>query len=336
MDAATFGADVVEAVRSFLEQEVDPLLAKITALQAEVDRLKALPAPKDGDPGKSVTVDDVAPLIETAVAKHAQSIKDAMEESARSMIAAIEIPKAPELPDISAMVADAVAALPPAEKGKDADPVEVAAQIAAEVERAVAALPAPQDGKSVTIEELRPMVEEIAAKAVAAIPVPKDGTDGKDGRDGLDIVRFIRDDKGHLNGILRDGTTVDLGEYVGKDGAPGRDGADGVGFEDMEERVEDEGRTIVRTYKKGDQVKEFRHKTSIIIYRDVFKEGQVYQRGDVATFGGSSWHCNLEDTTAKPGTVGSEKAWTLMTKRGRDGKDGQMKPAPKSGPVKVG
>jgi integrin beta 3 len=119
-------------------------------------------------------------------------------------------------------------------------------------------------------------------------------------------------------------------------GPAGKDGKDGLGFDDMEEHVEDEGRTIVRTYKRGDQVKQFRHKTSVLIYREVFKEGQTYQRGDAATYGGSTWHCNLDDTTLKPGAVGSEKAWTLMTKRGRDGKDGTMKPPTKPGPVKVG
>ena len=39
----------------------------------------AIPAPKDGEPGKSVTLDDVAPLIEEAVAKSVKAIPAAKD-----------------------------------------------------------------------------------------------------------------------------------------------------------------------------------------------------------------------------------------------------------------
>jgi hypothetical protein len=52
----------------------------------------------------------------------------------------------------------------------------------------------------------------------------------------------------------------------------------------------------------------------------VFLEGQTYDRGQLVTCAGSSWHCN-EPTTTRPGD--GAKAWTLMVKRGRDGKDGK-------------
>ena len=50
----------------------------------------------------------------------------------------------------------------------------------------------------------------------------------------------------------------------------------------------------------------------------------------MATWGGSTFHCN-ETTTSKPG---ESKAWTLMVKRGRDGKDGRdLSPAATALPV---
>jgi hypothetical protein len=54
-------------------------------------------------------------------------------------------------------------------------------------------------------------------------------------------------------------------------------------------------------------------------YLGVHVDGKQYERGDLVTWAGSAWHCN-EGTTTKPGE--GSKAWTLMVKRGRDGKDG--------------
>jgi hypothetical protein len=296
-DGKAFGVEIVGVVKSHVERTVAPLLAKIDALEKQI---REMPVPKDGIDGKSITFDDVAPMIAEEVVKAVGQLR--IPEDGKSI----------EPAAVQAMVDAAVAAKPPAEKGKDADPAETAAMIKAEVERAVAALPAPQDGKSVTLDDLRPVI----AEAVAAIPVPKDGQPGKDGRDGLDVVKFIRDERGHLNGILRDGTTVDLGEYVGKDGAPGiagKDGIDGVGFDDMSCEIRDDGVYLV--WEKGEVVKEAR--LPIPMDRGVYKEGQTYRAGDAVTWGGSLWIAQGE-TTEKPDL---SKDWRLSVKRGRDGKD---------------
>ena len=95
-------------------------------------------------------------------------------------------------------------------------------------------------------------------------------------------------------------------------------GPQGLGWDDMEERLDEDGRTIVRTYRRGDQVKEFRHKMAVVLYRGVYKEGQAYDVGDTVTWGGSAWHC---DTPTKDKPDGQQRCWTLMVKRGRDGKD---------------
>jgi hypothetical protein len=57
-------------------------------------------------------------------------------------------------------------------------------------------------------------------------------------------------------------------------------------------------------------------------YWGVYQDGKAYDAGDLVTWAGSAWHCE-EATTSKPGEYAGAKAWTLMVKRGRDGKDGK-------------
>lgn len=99
-----------------------------------------------------------------------------------------------------------------------------------------------------------------------------------------------------------------LARQPGPPGPPGR-------IEDVKEVVEDGGRILVRTYICGEQTLEFRHVLATMIYRDIYREGVTYERGDVVTWAGAMWHCN-EETTEKPGD--GSKAWTLAVKKGRD------------------
>lgn len=140
--------------------------------------------------------------------------------------------------------------------------------------------------------------QDILQRAIDRMPAPRDGKDGKDGANGMN----------------------------GKDGA---NGLDGLGFDDM--RVEQIGeRGIAVIFERGAIRKEFALTLPAMIYRGVYREGQTYQRGDTATWAGSLWHCERE-TTDKP--EGAEKAWTLCTKRGRDGRDGDRGPEGKQGPA---
>jgi hypothetical protein len=52
-------------------------------------------------------------------------------------------------------------------------------------------------------------------------------------------------------------------------------------------------------------------------YCGVYVRGKEYDTGEIVTAGGSAFHCNRL-TTAAPG---SSSDWTLMVKRGQDGKD---------------
>jgi len=56
-----------------------------------------------------------------------------------------------------------------------------------------------------------------------------------------------------------------------------------------------------------------------MIYKGVYTDGTEYKRGHTATWASSTWHCNAEKTTDKPGT---SDAWQLVVRKGKDGKDG--------------
>ncbi len=49
-----------------------------------------------------------------------------------------------------------------------------------------------------------------------------------------------------------------------------------------------------------------------------FNGSVKYAAGEIVTHGGSMYHCNVNDTSERPGTSGS---WTLCVKSGRDGRD---------------
>lgn len=316
--------DVAAVMKSLVTNAVTPIVSRLEALEK---RLADLPVPKDGkdgEPGASVTLEDVAPMIKAECERLSEELLQSTNLTVAEIIASVPTPAPgkdadPEI--IKQMVAEAVAAIPPAEKGKDADPVEVAALVTQEAERILAGWERPKDGKDGAPGE----------KGADGAP-GVNGIDGKDGRNGLDAVKFFRDDKGHLIVVKSDGSTDDLGEYVGRDGAAGergKDGLDGVGFDDMSLVFDEEG--IMIKFAKGENVKQER--LPVPFYRGVFKEGQTYHAGNCVSYGGSTWIAHVE-TSDKPD--GTTKTWQLSTKRGRDGRDGIMKDPPKGGPVKVG
>ena len=105
----------------------------------------------------------------------------------------------------------------------------------------------------------------------------------------------------------------------GRDGANGANGADGLGFDDLDVAF-DGDRTIEIKMARGDRSKSWPIVLPFLKQQGVFRDGASYALGDVVTWGGSQWHCN-EATSTKPGE--GSKDWTLIVKRGRDGKDGR-------------
>ncbi|MBM4749731.1 phage portal protein [Klebsiella pneumoniae] len=141
-----------------------------------------------------------------ALTKEVSTLKDttALNITAQlaDAVASIPAPKIPELPDIGAMVSEAVATLPLPQDGKSVTPEDLRpllqelvtaavgeipvprdgkdydpAVLKQVVDDAVAALPPAQDGRSVTPEDLRPLLQELVTAAVGEIPVPRDGKD---------------------------------------------------------------------------------------------------------------------------------------------------------------
>ena len=292
-----------------------------------------MPVPKDGKDGvdgKGVTLEEIAPLVESAVA---------------SELAKIVIPEGPQGPqgeagisvtvdDVLPALQEMVQALPPAVDGKDADPAEVAALIIEDVARLI---PIPADGKSISIEDVLPVIEEAIEKKVSALPKARDGTDGRDGKDGIGLAGALLGRSGDLVLTLSDGTANSLGVIVGadgKDGLPGKDGMDGLGFDDLDV-IHDGERSFTLRYQRGEIVKEQSFTVPAVLDRGVFKEGRErpYEKGDGVSFGGSFWISQKDAPEGKPGD--GSAAWRLSVKKGRDGKDGVVRTLPPQGPVKA-
>lgn len=158
----------------------------------------------------------------------------------------------PSEANVAAMVARAIAALPPAPAGetgpagqpgepdpagKDGHDAPSLAEVKALVTEAVAALPpAPagqpgRDGKDADAEAITAVVLEKALTKVAEIPAPKDGAPGADGKDGqpgrdgkdADAEAIAAD-------VIEQVTEVLKAIPPPKDGRDGRDGKDGTGL----------------------------------------------------------------------------------------------------------
>lgn len=144
----------------------------------------------------------------------------------------------------------------------------------------------------------------------------------------VNIVHALIDREGNLVITLSNGEVKSLGIVVGLDGDKG---IDGLGFDDLSEELADDGRTIIRRYIRGDEVKEFRHTFPVVLDQGVYKSEQEYVAGDGVTWAGSFWIAQ-KATAEKPG-VGD--GWRLAVKSGRAGRDGRDLTEPKSVQIKV-
>jgi len=66
------------------------------------------------------------------------------------------------------------------------------------------------------------------------------------------------------------------------------------------------------------KIKELEERPTIS-YEKTFSVDKVYKPGNLTTHQGSLWHANVETRGVTPGD--GNVAWTLIVKRGRDGKD---------------
>lgn len=309
----------VAAATAPLLEQIDALRAELEALKADaVDTIKVSELPKHLENYKeyidrvnvkghhvSEAVDeikarlDALPDIDTKLAEVCRQIGDEREQDAAQVTAWMD--------GIEQRVAEVEARPQPKDgaDGKDADPAEIARMVS----EAVDALPKPEDGKSVTVEDVQPLIDErvsvAVSEAVKALPAPKDG------KDGVGVAGALIDRDGGLVLTLTDGTQRDLGAVVGKDGEPGKDGLDGLGFDDMDMVVADDGVALVFT--RGEQKKAFA--LPIVFDRGVFKADTAYRKGNGVTWGGQFWIAQKDNPEGKPD---ASSDWRLAVKKGRD------------------
>jgi hypothetical protein len=105
----------------------------------------------------------------------------------------------------------------------------------------------------------------------------------------------------------------------GRDGKDGQDGRDALDIEDFSTGFDQATRELHLRLMRGDRVKQ----ATVVLegyqrWRGIYQAGETYLMGDTVTHAGSMWHCN-ERTADKPGE--GSKAWQLVVKRGRDGRD---------------
>jgi hypothetical protein len=170
---------------------------------------------------------------------------------------------------------------------------------------------------------------EALQKAIEALPVPKDGQDGKDGVSAEEVEKMVEARLTDRIESLHARWELDFERRahdafqraIDRMPAPkdGKDGRDAFQVEDFELSLGEDRRTVSVAFKRGEESVTKTLTLPTVIYRNVYKDGESYEPGDLVTWGGSLWHCN-EPTTDKPELT---KAWTLAAKRGRDGRDGK-------------
>lgn len=203
--------------------------------------------------------------------------------------------------------------------------------------------------------ELAPVIREYTESAIAPLIDRLNELNGKidalpASKDGGGIKNLLIDREGSLIATMDDGRISELGSVVGKDADVAaleqlisdkidalprpKDGRDGFSLKDFDATLMEDGRTVLLSFEQGEASYKVELGFPVMIYRGVFKDGQAYCRGDTVTWGGSLWHCDVDQTTDKPD--GAENHWTLATKRGRDGKDAAAKQERSHEPIRLG
>ncbi|MFD3247478.1 phage gp6-like head-tail connector protein [Rahnella aquatilis] len=317
---------VGEAVRDQLLVVQKKYESALSAQSQEIEKLATLvnQLPKT-PPDEASIVRAVLAQIEIPAAPVLPDINQ-LVKNAVSDIPVPEAPEAPKLPDIEGMVRKAV--------GGIQIPQPVLPDIEQIVKDAVSAIPVPEAPKAPALPDIEGMVrkavegieipqpelpdiQQMVKDAVSALPLPKDGDPGEDGKDALqlEIMPCIDEGKSFPRGsyaIHQGGLWRSFQKTTGLNGWECL--VDGISSIDVSQASEREF-TITAQLASGTRT-EKSFFIPVMIYRDIFKEGEKYLPGDSVTWAGSVWLCHAE-TTDKPGEP-SSKGWKLAVKRGRD------------------
>ncbi len=147
------------------------------------------------------------------------------------------------------------------------------------------------------------------------------GLDGANGKDGPPGPQGEKGQDGRDGFAGRDGLPGVQGEKGrdGSDGKDGRDGKDALGIDDLTEELVDDGRELLRQYWRDGAVVKEYRHRTKAMLYRGVWRVKEYFAGDVTTHGGSCWVA-LRDTSGKPEI---SPDWQLATKRGHHGKDGK-------------
>lgn len=156
-----------------------------------------------------------------------------------------------------------------------------------------------------SITSLEKQVAVLEAR-VDSIKLP-DVVHGKDGV-GIESAKINHD--GELLLKLTNGETLQLGKVQGSDGK------DALPISQVKVSYDGE-RSVILRLGDGEQSIVQELSLPIPIDRGVHRDDQRYVKGDVVTWAGSMWICQVDDPAGKPE---SSKDWRLAVKRGRDAK----------------
>lgn len=300
--------DIADVVASAVKAATAPLIERLDAQARLIADLEArdMPVAIKGDPGE-VDMEEVRGILSDLVS------------AAFATIPAPQDGKSVDPNEVRQMVEEAVAALPPAKDGESVDMAEVKvliddafeAKVPPRIFDAVKAIPAPQAPEPIApdMDAIEASIHEGIAKAVAKLPAAKDG------ENGIGLADALIDHDGHLVITMTDGRTKALGNVVGKDGERGKDG-ETFTLDDFDIEQTDD-RTLEFKFLRGDTMHTFELEFPVPIFREAFKEGRDYRKGDMVVWGGSLWAAT-KDTAAKPDSPDS--GWMIAARKGRDGK----------------
>lgn len=187
---------------------IDPAAVAAMVEQVVDKRMSVIKIPRDGIDGKSVTAEDVRPLLEKMVAAIPPARDGAPGENGKD---GASVDPAFVIDMVKSQVREVVSTIPAAKDGKDGKDVDPAWVIDL-VAKGFEALPIPKDGKDGTSVDEGAIVGFIA-KALDAMPKPKDGRDGKDA------------DMAQLEDVALAAAIAEVAKIpIAKDGEPGKDG----------------------------------------------------------------------------------------------------------------
>jgi hypothetical protein len=274
--------------------DVEPLLiseAERVAAETTERILATWERPQDG---KSVTVDELAPLVEESVLRAVSAIpapKDGTDgKDGRDGVDGSNGADGRDGADGIAGV-DGTNGNDGAD-GKDADPELISDM----VQRAVDALPPAQPGKDADPELVASLVDEKVRAAVAALPAPEKGEKGDAGPVGSLPALIGWEDRVHYQG--------DVVSFEGALYQAERDTGRAPPHEDWA--------CIVRAGRDG----------MSFTVRGTWSEAEEYRALDVVALNGASFAARRDNPGACPGD-----GWQLIAGQGKQGKPGDRGPS---------